>query len=301
MSYLAENADVNVALSKDCTISPWKIAANQVVNVNLNKHIMTINGSSCTFVNGNLKLTNGKVVDNKRGIGLTANNAKLELDGIDYEAPTGAAGIYNDKNIQNTTLIIKNSTMKGGYYVVSTNASTNPVGNTIITLENSEFTADETAFMVNIPATVNVTGCTFTGGWQGVFLRGGTTTFTDCSINLKFDGGYETSNVASGVTEWKSGNQAPAAALTMGNRSKSAYDYPTQVTLTNTTFSNTGTDKNGKDATTYPAIYIDADKAKENQGVTFTYDAVSQASFKASGSGLFINEGAKVEHSLTGN
>lgn len=224
---------------------------------------------------------------------LFANNAKLELDGITYTAPAESQGIFNEKNVQTSTLIVKNSTIKSGYYAISTNASANPVGNTTITLDNSTFSADETAFMVNIPATVTVTGCTFTGGWQGVFLRGGTTTFTNCHINLLFASNYATSGIANGATSWGTGNNAPAAALTMGNRSTSAYDYPTTVTLVNTSFNNSGTDSGSKDATNYPAIYIDTEK-KESQGVTFTYDAASQASFKAAGTGLVVNEGANV-------
>lgn len=294
LGYLAEKANASIALDKDYTIPTLNIGTQQVVNIDLNEKTLTTNEASYTDnIKGNLKLTNGKITGGVEGMCLFANNAKLELDGITYTAPANSQGIFNEKNVQTSTLIVKNSTIKSGYYAISTNASTNPVGNTAITLENSTFSADETAFMVNIPATVTVTGCTFTGGWQGVFLRGGTTTLTNCHINLLFASNYATSGVANGTTPWGTGNNAPAAALTMGNRSTSAYDYPTTVTLVNTTFSNSGTDSGSKVATNYPAIYIDAEQ-KENQGVTFTYDAASQTSFSAAGVGLVVNTGAKV-------
>ena len=108
-------------------------------------------------------------------------------------------------------------------------------------------------------------------------------------MNLVFESDYATSSIAQGST-WLSGNQAPAAALTAGNRSASAYDYKTKITLNNTTFSNSGTDQGGKVATDYPAIYIDTENAssKPNQGVELTYDDASKNSFDAVGKGLVI-------------
>ena len=47
---------------------------------------------------------------------------------------------------------------------------------------------------------------------------------------------------------------------------------------------------NSKDSQTYPSIYIDAEKDKENQGVTFNYDDGSAESFNAAGTGLDIQE-----------
>lgn len=305
LNYLTENANVNVNLNKDNEITALYIPKNQSIAMDLNSKKLTIKTDAIpatidvegkvkkninVLISGSLILKNGSIENNKAGMALTTNNAKLELDNITYTTINpGHYGIFNDPNIEGSSITVKNSNINSVYYAINTNALANPVGSTTITLVNSTFTAKETPLMVNIPATVTSTGCTFNGGWQGVFLRGATTTFTDSHINLVFASDYATSNIAQGST-WKSGNQAPAAALTAGNRSTSAYDYKTKITLNNTTFSNSGTEKDGKEATNYPAIYIDTESAssKPNQGVELSYDATSENSFKVAGQGLVI-------------
>lgn len=306
LDYLSDNANVNIAQNKDCETTALYIPQNQTVTMNLNKHKLTIKADQTpaninteigskpnknVLISGNLTLKNGSVENDKEGMSLIAANAKMELNNITYTTTsTVHYGIYNNSNIEGSSITIKNSTMTSKYYAISTNALVNPVGRTTITLENSTFTADETALMVNIPSTITA------GGWQGVFLRGGTATFTDSHINLKFVDSYATSSKAQGAT-WGSGNDAPAAALTAGNRSSGAYDYKTKITLTNTAFSNSGTDKSSKAATEQPAIYIDTETAssKPNQGVELTYDEASKTSFSAAGKGLVIGQKANVK------
>lgn len=311
LDYLADNANVNVKLEKDCEVTALYILQNQIVTIDINKKKLTIKADQTpekitigeltypnknALIGGSLTLKNGDIENNKNGMALVSKNAKLELDNTTYTTQhTTHRGIFNDANVEGSAITVKNSTITSVYYAINTNALTNPVGSTTITLENSTFTAKETALMVNIPSTVTATDCTFNGGWQGVFLRGSTTTFTNCHINLIFESDYATSSKEQGST-WGEGNNAPAAALTAGNRSTSAYDYKTDITLTNTKFSNSGTDKGSKVAINYPAIYIDTESKedKPNQGVTLTYDAASQTSFKAAGEGLVIQEGANV-------
>ena len=306
LAYLTDNANVNVNFNKDNEITALYIPKGQTVTMDLNQKKLTVKADEVpatidvegktkkninVLVSGSLTLKNGSVENNKKGMALTASNAKLELDGITYTTNhVDHNGIFNDPNVEGSSITVKNnSSITGVYYGISTNALDNPVGSTTITLENSTFTAKETALMVNIPSTVTVTNCTFNGGWQGVFLRGGTATFANSRINLVFANDYATSSIAQGST-WKSGNQAPAAALTAGNRSDGAYDYKTKITLSNTTFSNSGTDKNSKVATDYPAIYIDTESvsSKPNQGVELTYDEASKTSCNAAGTGLVI-------------
>lgn len=174
--YLTDDAKLSFVLGKDCTVSPFIVLESQVVNIDLNKKTLTIDDKieGRTFIlvkGGSLKLTDGNITDNEMGISLAANNAKLELDGIVYKATAAdAAGILNDKNVQETSIIVKNSTITSGYYAVNTNAHTNPVvGSTKIVLENSHFIATETALLVNIPSTVNIDNCTFSGNHQAAF------------------------------------------------------------------------------------------------------------------------------------
>lgn len=303
--YLADNANVNVTLTKDCETTALYIPGNRTVTMDLNQKKLTVKADKVpenitidgmtksnanVLIGGSLTLKNGSIENNKKGMALVSSAAKLELDGITYTTTReNHSGIFNDPNVEGSAITVKNSTIISADYAITTNALTNPVGSTTIELENSTFTASETALMVNIPSKITVKDCTFNGGWQGVFLRGGTATFTNSHINLVFVSSYATSNTAQGNT-WASGNQAPAAALTAGNRSNSAYDYKTEITLNNTTFSNSGTDKGGKTATDFPAIYIDTESvnSKPNQGVELTYDTASKTSFDAAGKGLVI-------------
>lgn len=303
LTYLKEDANVNVNFNKGHEISELYIAKGQTATMDLAGNKLTVKADKVpetitveektkqnlyVFISGNLTLKNGNVENNKKGMALTAPSAKLELDEITYTTTDEKHnGIFNDPNIEGSSITVKGSTITSVYYGISTNALTNPVGRTTITLENSTFIAKETALMVNIPATVTATGCTFKGGWQGVFLRGGTATFTNSSINLFFEEDYVTSNIERGNT-WNNGNQAPAAALTAGNRSSNnAYNYKTEITLKNTTFSRNGTDKGGKNAADYPAIYIDTENDQTEQGVKLTYDEELKKSLETEG-GLVI-------------
>lgn len=270
--YLTDDAKLSFVLGKDCTVSPFIVLESQVVNIDLNKKTLTIddNLEGRTFIlvkGGSLKLTDGNITDNEMGISLAANNAKLELDGIVYKATAAdAAGILNDKNVQETSIIVKNSTITSGYYAVNTNAHTNPVvGSTKIVLENSHFIATETALLVNIPSTVNIDNCTFSGNYQAAFLRGGTYTIKNSSFTLKAEL-ESTHSENNHMKQWQDGNRAAFAGITIGNYLSSAYQYPTTVAMTGVTVKVEGTH-----ASSFPAVHVCANAA-DNKGVVLTYD-----------------------------
>ena len=270
--YLTDDAKLSFVLGKDCTVSPFIVLESQVVNIDLNKKTLTIDdkieGRTYILVEGgSLKLTDGNITDNEMGISLAADNAKLELDGIVYKATAAdAAGILNDKNVQETSIIVKNSTITSGYYAVNTNAHTNPVvGSTKIVLENSHFIATETALLVNIPSTVNIDNCTFSGNHQAAFLRGGTYTIKNSSFTLKAEL-ESTHGENNHMKQWQDGNRAAFAGITIGNYLSSAYQYPTTVAMTGVTVKVEGTH-----ASSFPAVHVCANAA-DNKGVALTYD-----------------------------
>ncbi len=283
-----------LTLDADVTINnALDISVGQKMEVILGTHTLTFGGNFYTRILGSGELTltgdasaKGKVVDKTQGIALVADAAKFAMTNVEYSGThTDAVGILMDKYVSNAAVKIENSTMASKYYCINTNASA-PVGSgNTITLKNSTFTAAETALMVNNSATLTATDCTFTGGWQGAFLRGGTFLFNKCGFNLNITS-YGTSSKKAGDS-WGDGNNARSAAITTGNRSTgSSYDYKTTLTLENScTFSVATVD--GK---TYPSIYIDAEASKDNQGVTFKYDDASAESFNAAGTGLDIQE-----------
>ena len=222
----------------------------------------------------------GTVNDATKGISVYEDGATFTMENVDYVATnTNGYGIFLQDYVSSATINIKSSTVSGKYYCVGTNAAT-PVGSdNTISLESSTFTADETALLVNTPTKVTATGCTFTGGWQGAFLRSGETTFDACSINLNVKSSYDKNTVQAGATSWGNGNKAPSAALTAGNKNNNAYDRKTTVHFTTSCEFNVTTDDSGS----YPTIYIDADTGKDNQGVIITYDDKCKAVIEAEG------------------
>ncbi len=233
----------------------------------------------------------GTVNDATKGISAYEDGATFTMENVDYVATnTNGYGIFLQDYVSSATINIKNSTMTGKYYCVGTNAAT-PVGsNNTISLESSTFAANETALLVNTPTTVTATGCTFTGGWQGAFLRSGETTFDACSINLNVKKDYEACPIAAGATSWSNGNKAPSAALTAGNKGSDAYDRTTTVNFKTSCSFNVTTD----DGNTYPTIYIDAETGKPNQGVILNYDDNCKTAIEAKGVLDIRNKDGKV-------
>lgn len=282
-----------MVLKADATLKEYLyIAEGKSMEINVGNHTLTMEGTRDHGINGTLKLTGtsaeskGHINDNATGLYLIANGAKLEMENIEYTATrAGANGIVINKHINNVTVKVENSKMTGKYFCFSTNASVEVGSGNTITFNNSTFIAEETPLMLNIPATLTATNCTFTGGWQAAFLRGGTSTFSGCAFTLDVKSSYGASNKPVGATSWGSANQTPSAAITIGNRG-GAYDYPKNVTLQNNcTFS---VKKDNGDSKDYPAIYIDANPDQTSQTVSFTYDNGSKTNFEQAGTGLDI-------------
>ena len=140
-------------------------------------------------------------------------------------------------------------------YCVGTNAGSTNNYNVVITLKNSTFVSntadgDNCAVMINVPGTLNIDNCTITGDRQAVLVRAGTAVITNSDI--KTTGKFNEASTKYHSDAWKSGNEVPAAALTVGNYQNgpaSAYLAEAKVTVTNTKL----TAENG-----VPAIYTDA-------------------------------------------
>lgn len=272
------------------------VPAGTSVSMDLSDHTATLPKRNL-LTSGDLSLRNGNLSDpSGAGIGCLSGGS-VSLDEVQYDAE-GWGCIFVTQNAENTNISIKNSTINGGYYAVTSNASANPVASSTIVLENSTFTADESAMMINIPSKITVTGCSFTGGWQAVFLRGGSAEFTDCSINLLMDQSYgdwpERHVKADGM--WADGNQAETAAMLIGNRcveGSASYNYPTSVMLRNTTFSIEGNNGDGgKTTKNTPAVSIWS-RVEKDKGATFGYDAATKNSVEAAGTGLVKNNDGK--------
>lgn len=296
-----EISNLQITISDDVELEPSLLTAALVagtsIGIDLGGHAMTLPGASDLASSGTLTLRNG-MVNTPGGSGICCmTGGSILLDNVTYETASGRGCVFVAQNAEKTSITIRNSTINGGYYALTSNASANPVATSTIVLENSTFTAAESGMMINIPCTITADNCKFTGGWQGVFLRGGKATFTNCSINLVMDpeyGDWPEKHVNTDGT-WADGNQSETAALLMGNRcveGHPSYNYPTSVTLTNTTFSITGNNGGGMDAEKAPAISVWS-RVEEGKGASLTYDEPTQANFSTAGKGLVVNNEGK--------
>ncbi|MGN0045168.1 DUF6562 domain-containing protein [Alistipes indistinctus] len=212
----------------------------------------TINASQKTGV------TQALLLVNKRA-SLLVENVQLETDAAALSPANGAEG---------ASLIVRNSTVAAATYAVTTNAST-PFTCDIL-LENSTFTGSDPV-LVNVPCKLTMNKCIATGSMHGVVVRGGTARITDCDITLEYnDNDYNDIVGYFDQREWGSGNMITLAAMTIGNKSSNAYQYPTDVALVNTKL-NLG----GLYGSHFPALYAYANQG-EGLGVTLAYDSRCQ-------------------------
>ena len=263
---MSKGCSIDFTLTKDLTLSRgYTTGQNATVSIDLNKKTLTtpkliaINGGQLTLKNGNVVQTNGNYL-------MADNNGTLTIDNVIY---TGTANtnccLFIKQNAQNAKLVVNKSTINGGYYAVTTNATTNPIaGDCTITLVGSKFYANETGALLNIPAKVTMTNCTFSGNHQGAFLRGGEYAISGCTftLNAELEATHSENNW---MKIWQSGNRGAFAALTIGNYLNTAYQYPTNITF------GTGNSAvvSGDNASSFPAIHVCANAA-DDKGVTIT-------------------------------
>ena len=252
----------NLTLSRDYTTGQ-----NVTVIINLNGKTLTTT-NLIRAVGGNLTLNNGSITQNANaGSGMNVGtNGVLSVDHVKYTGLSGHDGFFVENCSQKAKLNISNSTANVQIYGVTTNATTTPTvaKDCEINLSNSTFTAKETGVLINIPAKVTMTNCTFSGNHQGGFLRGGTYTISGCTFTLNAELTVDNAENNWGKT-WQGGNEGAFAALTIGNYLNTAYQYPTNITFSGT---NTAT-VTGTNASSFPAIHVCANAA-EGKGVTIT-------------------------------
>jgi hypothetical protein len=169
--------------------------------------------------------------------------------------------------LETLKLTVTGSTLRGKYFGVGSNASTNSDGSlkygsgANIIFKNTVLESDETGIMNNVPVKVSFQDCTFKGNHQGALLRGGTYEFKgNNTIELVATysgstGANATSECKNGTT-WGTGNQTPFAPLVIGNDPESgAYQYTTTVDFLSGT---TTVKTSGTYAANFPGIYVSA-------------------------------------------
>ena len=206
------------------------------------------------FKNGELKVESSAAAsfDVEDSAVLTMENVVFTTNNnaIRTEPSESGAG---EINLTNTTI------RTTGEYAVGTNAATGvklteeSENKVIINITDSTITAgveynaltgaytpvsdkDGTALFINVPSKVTVEGSTLVANHQTVMVRGGELEMSDSTVKLvKMDDTDDSLNMA-----WATGNDAPRAAMLLGNKnrtdSETAYQYKTTVILDNVKF-----------------------------------------------------------------
>jgi len=195
-------------------------------------------------------------------------NAGATLNVSDITVTCNGSAFYPAGNA--TALNITNCNVSSSVYCVGTNASSTDNYGVIITLKDSKFTStasngDSTAVIVNVACELVIDNCELTAGRQGLIVRAGTATVTNSTI--KSTGTYGEKDKYH-AAPWQSGNEVPAAALTVGNYvagDANAYLADAIVTLENTKLIG------GND---FPALYVDGNTSHIGK-VSISGDAAS--------------------------
>ena len=259
-------------LLADITVSDLQLPVDfNEISINLNGKSLTLNISENNqTIKDSFGITTGKNVTIKNGtLAFSRNdenlldalirvytNASLTLEGVTmdtHQMPLMANDSASAVTVSNCNII------SDSYYVFGTNAADGDQNITInisgSTLETRD--PDSVAAMINIEnGTMNITNSTLIGGRQAVVLRGGNGTFTDSTLITRGD--FTGSTYFD--SDWGSGNNAPLAAVVIGNRSNGhAYDYPTSCTLSNTTLQVGKAGQESTPNTEAKLIYVSSD------------------------------------------
>lgn len=263
LHYLAEGADVKIEMTADNEITS-EVSVSQKAEINLNDHKLKVSAYFTTIGSGSLAISNGSI----ECVDPSVNNPQIRSYGSSHmsfydvvmTSNTSAVYVGDECNFS-----IKNSTIKAKFFGISTNAS-DPNQNPTINVDNCTITGSD-PILVNIPCSLTVKDSNLNGTMHGAVVRGGTATFTDCHISLNYpdndanDMAHYFDNI-----DWGQGNTVNLAAMTIGNKTSTAYQYPTNVSLVNTEVK-----VEGDYAKYFPSLYAYAN-AGEGLGVTLTYD-----------------------------
>lgn len=243
ISALTTNYGVNkIKLSSDIEITE-ALELSKDTEFDLNGYTLTYksttpvlinNQSNVTFKNGNLDFNSSNTVNGSIKVSAAA---KLLLDNVNYKS----VGCNVDIRGLNTELVVKDSNLVGGVYCVATNANKPEHFGVKITLEDSSFKGtgyildpidyDNCPIMLNVPGTLYMKDCEVYGDRQAVIVRGGDAIIEDCKI---VNSGKFSNKSLYLNKNWSSGSEVPMAAVVVGNRSSSAYEYNASCKLIDT-------------------------------------------------------------------
>ena len=252
-------------LSTDYKIDAIIIDSDTYIDLNGNLlsfvDIDVEDGATLTIENGMLYCTYGDQV-NVASI-YVDQGCSLYLENVDYYTKSTAIYVRGDAAIAD----VRDSVIHSEGYSITTNAGSTDNYYVKVNVSDSVIYGDEdragTAILMNVPAVTTITDSYIHGYFHGVVIRGGTATITGSEIVNTMDDDsladyFDNRN-------WGTGNTINFGALVLGNKSTSAYQYPTNVTIEDTVVTS-----DGLCADSFPAVYVWANEGN-GLGVTFEH------------------------------
>lgn len=234
--------DIALTDAIDIQGSPKVDLAGHTLTLPKDKPLMCGVGESIEISNGTLSSVDSTDATDQL---LTVTGGTVSVDNVDFEIASGHKQAVPFKCLSGV-LNIKNVNVESNrYYVVATNAIdknaelTINVEDSSIKVANDEL--DNAAILTNTsaPTHLNIKHSTISGQRQAVFVRTGNAVIENSTLISTGDFLSKEANVAidndrlSG--NWASGDEAPTAALVVGDRNDTSYNLPASVKLVNTT------------------------------------------------------------------
>lgn len=238
----------------------YYVSTNAPIVIGQTKTLNSVTGESeYSEEPNNVTIKNGTLI--AAGL-LVLDGATLTIEDVEYNSKLTSLGVQG----KNSTVNVTGSTVTSkDAFVIGTNASEKGKDGTgthgvIINVTGSTLKSDyidkdsgSVTVFFNVPGNLNIEDSTIYGVQNAVMVRGGTAVIKNSTLTTA-------EQIAAGSEDkftnenWGNGNNVPYAALLVGDRNNTDYNYSAFVTLVNTEI------KSGNDKV--PTVYIWQDDNK---------------------------------------
>lgn len=271
-------ATISLLADAEWSAAEGDIVVEKALAIDLAAHVLNVtgvgangitvqNGGSLTIRNGSIK-ANGVAAVNNSVISVLAGSS-VALDGITSFETDGAALQPTGEGARVT--VSGSAIHAPESYAIATNAGSPDNYGVVVYLMDSAFTGN-TPVLLNVPGYLAMDNCTVSGQLQGVVVRGGTADIRNSTIVQSYPGDRSDAESMANYFEsrdWGSGNMVNLAAITIGNKGGKAYQYPSNVSISNSTVK-----VEGDNNELFPCVYVYANESEGN-GVSLSMTEVT--------------------------
>lgn len=262
------------------SLNLYSVLTNAPIVIGQTKTLNSVTGESeYSEEPNNVTIKNGTLI--AAGL-LVLDGATLTVEDVEYTSKLTSFGVQ----CKGSTLNVVDSTViSTDAFVIGTNASEKGKDGTgthgvIINVTGSTLKSDyidkdsgSVTVFFNVPGNLNIEDSTIYGVQNAVMVRGGTAVIKNSTLTTA-------EQIAAGSEDkftnenWGNGNEVPYAALLVGDRNNTAYNYSAFVTLVNTEI------KSGNDEV--PTVYIWQDDNK-SASLIADYDTQTKSGISSEG------------------